>query len=69
MVNEKLKQLEETYNSTIIPELEKKITNLESDNQYLQEHAKKLQENLTRVFAENQNLQQVRCAISFSCEG
>ncbi len=59
MVNEKIKQLEESYNekTIIIPDLEKKITTLENENRYLQEHAKRLQEMLTKIATEYQKQQ------------
>ena len=60
MVSEKLRTLEESYNEKIIPDLEGKIANLENENRCLQEHAKKLQEMLTKLVAEYQKQQQVR---------
>ena len=60
MVSEKMRKLEESYNEKIIPGLEGKIANLENENRCLQEHAKKLQEMLTKVVTEYQKQQQVR---------
>lgn len=59
LVTEKSKQLEEKYNETIIPELAKKISLLESENRFLQEHAKKLQEQLGKIVKEYQKREQV----------
>jgi regulator of replication initiation timing len=61
MINEKVKQLEDNFNETIIPNLQKKITTLESENSYLHEHAKKLQEMLTNLAIEYKKQQKQVC--------
>ena len=66
MINEKIKQLEDNYNEIVIPNLEKKIKSLESENNYLHEHAKRLQEMLTKLAIEHQKQQKQVCNKNFT---
>ena len=54
-----MKKLEESYTENIIPNLEKKISNLESVNKYLEERARLLQKNLTTLLEEYRKRLQV----------
>ena len=61
LINERMKKLEESYIENVIPTLEKKIADLESENKCLEERAVQLQKNLQNVVAEYRKQMQVGC--------